>query len=56
MNTKFKNALANVQLEGYDYSAEQIDFIEKLIERINNGEITWDEGIKIIKERHQVKL
>ena len=54
-NTNFQNALANVQLEGYEFTLEQIQFIKNLIERIDNKEISWDEAVKIIKERHNAK-
>ena len=49
------NALANVQLEGYEFTLEQIEFIKDLIERIDSRELTWDEAIEIIKERHNAK-
>lgn len=52
MDANLKNAFANVQLEGYDFSTEQVIFITSLVERINSREITWNEAIEIIKERH----
>lgn len=52
MDDKLKSALASVQIETGDFSIEQIKFISDLIERIHTKEITWDEAIDIIKNRH----
>ena len=52
MNDKLKSSLASVELEGHDFTVEQVKFIINLVERIDNGEITWDEAIKIVKARH----
>ena len=52
-DSNFNNALANVRLEGYEFTLEQIEFIKDLVERIDSKAITWDEAIKIIKERHR---
>lgn len=53
MNDKLKSALATVQLEGEEFSLEQVKFISELINRVNNGEITWDEAIEITKNKHK---
>ncbi len=53
MNNNLKSALASVQLEGEDFSFEQVKFISELVNRVNNGEITWDKAIEIIKNRHK---
>ena len=52
MKDKIRNALASVEIEGYEFSIEQINFISNLVERIDNKEINWDEAVAIIKERH----
>lgn len=54
-DNNFNNALANVQLEGYEFTLEQIEFIKDLVERIDNKEITWEQAIEIVKERHSGK-
>lgn len=54
-DNNFNNALANVQLEGYEFTLEQIEFIKDLVERIDSKEITWEQAIEIVKERHSGK-
>lgn len=53
MDDKLKSALASVQIETGEFSIEQLKFIQKLIERVHTKEITWDEAIEIIKDRHK---
>lgn len=45
------NALASARIEGFDFTDEQIDMLTKLIERVDRGEITWNEAIKYLIER-----
>ena len=52
MNDKLKNSLASLEMEGFAFTGEQIEFIRNLVERIDRGEITWDEAIEIVKARH----
>lgn len=54
-DNNFNNALANVQLEGYEFTLEQIEFIKDLVERIDSKAITWEQAIEIVKERHSGK-
>ena len=55
MNDKIRNALASVEMEGYTFTDEQIEFITDLVERRDSKEISWDEAISIVKERHNAK-
>lgn len=52
VNDKLRNALASVQIEGFEFTDEQIQFISDLVHRIDGGEISWDEAVQIVKERH----
>ena len=54
MDKKLANAFATIELEGFEFTDEQKQFIADLVNRVNNHEITWDEAIKIVKERHDV--
>ena len=47
----FNNAIASARMEGFDFTDEQIDMLTKLIERVDRGEITWNEAIKYLIER-----
>lgn len=51
--SKMKNALASLRLEGFEFSEEQIQFVSDLADRIDRKEISWDEAIEIIIERHR---
>lgn len=51
----FNNAIASARMEGYEFTDEQIQFISDLVRRIDNGEISWDEAVQIVKERHTNK-
>lgn len=48
------NALASARIEGFDFTDAQIDMLTKLIERVDRGEITWNEAIKYLTERYKV--
>ena len=52
MDENLVNVFATVELEGFEFTDEQKQFIADLVNRVNNHEITWDEAIKIVKERH----
>ena len=52
MDENLVNAFATVELEGFEFTDEQKQFIADLVNRVNNHEITWDEAIKIVKARH----
>ena len=52
MNEKLKNSLASVEMEGFTFTGEQIEFICNIVERIERRELTWDEAIIIVKARH----
>ena len=54
MDENLVNAFATVELEGFEFTDEQKQFIADLVSRVSNHEITWDEAIKIVKERHDV--
>lgn len=56
VNDTMRNALASVQIEGYEFTDEQIQFISDLVRRIDGGEISWDEAVQIVKERHSNKI
>ena len=53
MDNKLKSALASVQIETGEFTNEQIKTISNLIDRVHANEITWEEAIKIIKDRHK---
>lgn len=48
------NALASAKMEGLEFTNAQIDMLTKLIERVDRGEITWNEAIKYLIERYKV--
>ena len=52
MDENLVNAFATVELEGFEFTDEQKQFIADLVSRVSNHEITWDEAIKIVKERY----
>ena len=49
---KLRNALASVQIEGFEFTDEQIQFVSDLVRRIDGGEISLDEAVQIVKEKH----
>lgn len=53
MNEKIKKALASVELEGTEFTVEQIQFISDLVEKLDSKEISWNDALKIIEERHK---
>ena len=58
MNTggyNIASALASVEFEGLVFTEEQKQFILNLVKRIDNKEITWEQAIEIVKERHSGK-
>lgn len=55
IDKKLANAFATVELEGFEITDEQKQFIADLISRVSNREITWDEALKIVKERYDAK-
>lgn len=52
MDKKLASVFASIEMEGLDFTDEQKRFIVNLVGRVNRHEITWDEAIKIVKERH----
>ena len=52
MNEKMRNSLASAELEGFEFTAEQVAFLTDLAGRMDRGEITWDEAVKLVKARH----
>lgn len=46
------NAFASWEMEGFTFSENEKEFILTLVERIDIGELTWDEAVGIIKEKH----
>ena len=55
MDKNLVNAFATVELEGFEFTGEQKQFIADLVNRVSNREITWDEALKIVKERYDAK-
>ena len=55
MNKNIASAFASIEFEGLIFTEEQKQFLIGLIKRIDNKEITWDEAVKIVKERHNAK-
>ena len=53
MNEKIKKALASVELEGIEFTVEQIQFISDLVEKLDSKEISWNDALRIIEERHK---
>lgn len=53
MNEKIKKALASVELEGVEFTVEQIQFISDFAEKLDSKEISWNDALKIIEERHK---
>lgn len=49
----FNNAIASARMEGFDFTDEQIDILTKLIERVDRGEITWNEAIKYLIKKYR---
>ena len=55
MNNNISSVFASLEMEGLTFTPEQKQFIIGLIERIDNKEITWEQAIEIVKERHSGK-
>lgn len=47
------NALANVEIEGFEFTKEQMEFLTGLVKSIDDGEITWAEAVEIVKARRE---
>lgn len=52
MRKNFNNAIASIQMEGFEFTQEQLDFLADLIEKADCGEITWDEAIRKILKKY----
>lgn len=51
MQKRLNNAIASARMEGFEFTPEQVDFLAELIEKVDRGEITWNEAVKkIIKK------
>jgi hypothetical protein len=51
----FNNALASARMEGFDFTGEQLDMLTDLIERVDQGEITWEEVINSLVQRYKME-
>lgn len=53
MQKCLNNAIASVRMEGFEFAPEQLDFLTDLVERVDCGEITWDEAIGTILKKYK---
>ena len=51
----FNNAIASARVEGFDFTDEQLDMLTDLIERVDQGEITWEEAINSLVQRYKME-
>ena len=51
LNCLTNNAFASWEAEGFVFSDNEKQFILSLVERVDIGELTWDEAVDIIKEK-----
>lgn len=49
----FKNAIASVRMEGFDFTDEQLNDLADLIERVDDGKITWQEAIDSLVQKYR---
>jgi hypothetical protein len=49
----FNNAIASARMEGFDFTDEQLAMLTDLIERVDQGEITWEEAINTITSKYR---
>ena len=49
----FNNALASARMEGFDFTDEQLESLADLIERVDNGKMTWREAIDSLVEKYR---
>lgn len=51
----FNNAIASARMEGFDFTGEQLAMLTDLIERVDQGEITWKEAINSLVQRYKME-
>jgi hypothetical protein len=51
----FNNAIASARMEGFDFTDEQLAMLTDLIERVDQGEITWEEAINNLVQRYKME-
>ena len=49
----FNNAIASARMEGFDFTGEQLESLANLIERVDNGKMTWREAIDSLVEKYR---
>lgn len=49
----FNNAIASAQMEGFEFTDEQLSLLGNLIEQADDGKITWQEAINKLLERYK---
>lgn len=49
----FNNTIASARMEGFDFTDEQIDNLINLIERVDDGKMTWQEAIDSLVDKYK---
>lgn len=49
----FNNAIASARMEGFDFTDEQLNDLADIIERVDNGKITWQEAIDSLVDKYK---
>lgn len=49
----FNNAIASARMEGFDFTDEQLESLENIIEQVDAGKMTWQEAIDSLVQKYR---
>lgn len=49
----FNNAIASARMEGFDFTDEQLESLENIIEQVDAGKMTWREAIDSLVKKYR---
>lgn len=49
----FNNAIASAKMEGFNFTDEQLNDLADLIERVDDGKMTWQEAIDSLVKKYR---
>ena len=49
----FNNAIASARMEGFDFTDDQLESLENIIEQVDDGKMTWREAIDSLVKKYR---
>ena len=49
----FNNAIASAKMEGFNFTDEQLNDLADIIERVDDGKMTWQEAIDSLVKKYR---